>query len=373
MASKIPTNFSRHTERTTIRSITVEPLDIPLLEPFSIATGSVSSARNVLITITLNDGSVGYGEAAPFPPSTGETQETALAAAHVCVEMLIGQDAAQWRNLSHLLHSIYYSQGTVCAAFEIALLDALTRSFGMPLYTFFGGASTTIETDISIPLVAPAHAERLALEIVRQGVKTIKVKVGGDLHDDVDRVEAVRVAAPNAAIMLDANQGYTPNEALLCLEALDDNDIRPILMEQPVHKDDFEGLRYVTQHTRVPVCADESASSPAAVARLIAMGAVNAINIKLMKRGILGAMEIAAICHATNTQLMVGAMMESRVATSAAAHFVAGTGGFRYIDLDTPLLLADDPFIGGYEQYGGTYDVSNVVSGLGVERKPVGA
>jgi L-Ala-D/L-Glu epimerase len=66
---------------------------------------------------------------------------------------------------------------------------------------------------------------------------------------------------------------------------------------------------------------------------------------------------------------MIGAMIESRLATSAATHFVAGLGGFRYIDLDTPMLLADDPFTGGYEQRGGVYDVSSVQSGLGIERK----
>ena len=86
--------------RTTIRSITIEPLNIPLLEPFTIATGSVSEARNVLITITLEDGSVGYGESAPFPPSTGESQETALAAAQGCAALIEGKDAAHWRTLS---------------------------------------------------------------------------------------------------------------------------------------------------------------------------------------------------------------------------------------------------------------------------------
>src|SRR5215472_3901118 len=106
---------------TTIRSITVEPLTIPLLEPFTIATGSVSSARNVLITLTLQDGSVGYGECAPFPPSTGETQETALAAAQDCVQLLTGQDATHWRQLSALLHNLYYAQATVCTGFEMAL------------------------------------------------------------------------------------------------------------------------------------------------------------------------------------------------------------------------------------------------------------
>jgi L-alanine-DL-glutamate epimerase-like enolase superfamily enzyme len=313
--------------RTTIESITVESLNIPLLEPFTIATGSVSAASNVLITIRLQDGSVGYGECAPFPPSTGESQETALAAARACAALLKGRDAAHWRVLSHLLHSVYYAQTTVIAGME------------------------------------------MAKETVERGITTIKIKVGGDVRDDVARVEAIRSGAPGLGLTLDANQGYTPNEALLCLEALDDRDIRPLMLEQPVHKDDYEGLRYVTQHTTVPVAADESASSAAAVARLLAMGAVNVVNIKLMKTGIVQSLDIAALCHATHTPLMIGAMIESRLASSAAAHFAAGLGGFRYIDLDTPMLLTEDPFTGGYEQREGIYDLSGIEAGLGIEKR----
>ena len=355
--------------RTAIRSVAIEPLNLPLLEPFTIATGSVSKARNVLITITLEDGSEGYGECAPFPPSTGESQETALAAAHGCAALIEGKDAAHWRILSKLIRSVYFSQATVIAGIEMALLDALTRSFDIPLYVFFGGASTSIETDMSIPMVTPEHGYELARNIVAQGITSIKIKVGGNIRDDVARVEAIREAAPGLGLTLDANQGYTASEALLCLEALDDHDIRPMLMEQPVHKEDYEGLRYVTQHTTVPVAADESASSAANVAHLIKMGAVNVVNIKLMKAGILEALDIAALCRINHIGLMIGAMMESRLAIAAATHFVAGLGGFRYIDLDTPMLLADDPFTGGYEQRGGIYDVSNVKSGLGIERR----
>jgi L-alanine-DL-glutamate epimerase-like enolase superfamily enzyme len=355
--------------RTTIRSISIEPLNIPLLEPFTIATGSVSEARNVLITITLDDGSVGYGESAPFPPSTGESQETALAAAQGCAALIEGKDAAHWRALSKLMRSVYFSQVTAIAGIEMALLDALAHSYGIPLSIFFGGASTSIETDMSIPMVTPEHGYELAKDIVARGIHSIKIKVGGDIRDDVARVEAIREGAPGLGLTLDANQGYTANEALLCLEALDDRDIRPLMMEQPVHKDDPEGLRYVTQHTTVPIAADESAYSAANVAHLIAMRAVNVVNIKLMKCGFVEALDIAAVCRATHTQLMIGAMIESRLATSAAAHFVAGLGGFRYIDLDTPMLLADDPFTGGYEQRGGIYDVSSVISGLGIERR----
>ncbi len=290
--------------RTTIRSISVEPLNIPLLEPFTIATGSVSEAQNVLITITLNDGS-----------------------------------------------------------------RALTRSYGIPLYVFFGGAGASAETDMSIPLVTPEHGYELAKDIVARGITSIKIKVGGNILDDVARVEAIREAAPGLGLTLDANQGYTTNEALLCLEALDDHDIRPLLMEQPVHKDDHEGLRYVTQHTTIPIAADESAYSAANVARLIEMRAVNVINIKLMKSGFVEALDIAAVCRANHIGLMIGAMIESRLATSAAAHFVAGLGGFRFIDLDTPMLLAEDPFTGGYVQRGGVYDLMEVERGLGVERR----
>src|SRR2546421_1290544 len=238
--------------RTIIRSITVEPLNIPLLEPFTIATGTTSEAHNVLISVTLEDGSIGYGESAPFSPSTGETQETALAAARGCAELMRGKDAAHWRVLSKLIRSVFFSQGTAIAGIEMALLDALTRSYGIPLYVFFGGASSAVETDMSIPLVTPERGYDLAKETVARGIRSIKIKVGGDLRDDVARVEAVREGAPNVGLILDANQGYTANEALICLEALHNRDLRPMLMQQPVHKDDHAGLRYVTQHTTVP-------------------------------------------------------------------------------------------------------------------------
>ncbi len=358
-----------HLTNTTIQAITVEPLNIPLLEPFTIATGGITEARNVLITITLRDGTIGYGECAPFPPSTGESQETAISAAQGCADLIRGKDATHWRVLSRLLHSVYFSQMTAIAGMEMALLDALTRHYGIPLYAFFGGASSTIETDISIPLVSPERAYQLAEDIMMRGISSIKVKVGADLQEDVERVESIRQGAPGLGITLDANQGYTPDQALLCLEALNDRDIRPLMLEQPVHKDDYDGLRYISQHTPVPIFADESASSPAAVARLIKMGAVSGINIKLMKSGLVEAIDIAALCRANGTQLMIGAMIESRLAISAAAHFVAGTGGFRYIDLDTPMLLRDDPFTGGYMQKAGIYEMKGVTRGLGIEKK----
>ena len=109
----------------------------------------------------------GTASALHFHQVRGRVRETALAAAQECVALLEGKDAAHWRTLSKLIHSMYYSQTTVCAGIEMALLDALTRSYGIPLYVFFGGAGTHVETDISIPLVAPEHAKTLARDIVQ--------------------------------------------------------------------------------------------------------------------------------------------------------------------------------------------------------------
>src|SRR5207247_10376596 len=113
----------------------------------------------------------------------------------------------------------------------------------------------------------------------------------------------------------------------------------------------------------------EGAYSAANVAHLIEMGAVNVVNIKLMKSGFVEALDIAAVCRARHTELMVGAMMESRLAIAAAAHFVAGLGGFRFVDLDPPMLLSEDPVTGGFEQRGGVYYISGVKSGLGIEKR----
>ena len=355
--------------RTTITSVHVEPLNIPFPEPFPIATGVVSVAQNVLITLTLADGTVGYGECAPFSLVTGETQATALAAASECASLLEGKDVVHWRTLSALIRSVFSAQKSVCTGMEMAILDALTRSLHVPLYVFFGGANTCVETDISIAMVSPDHAYELAQDAVARGITCIKIKVGGDVLEDVERVEAIHRAAPALGLTLDANQGYIPGQALRCLQELERRGIIPLLMEQPVHKDDFEGLRYVTQHTLIPVAADESATNSAEVMRLLATGAVNVINIKLQKSGLVDSLNIAAICHATKTPLMIGAMAESRLGTSASAHFAAGVGGFSYIDLDTPMLMPDDSFTGGYEQRGAVYDLSGIESGLGVEKK----
>ena len=354
------------TSSTHIERLTAEPLTIPLLEPFAIATGTVSAARNVLVRVELADGTVGLGEAAPFPPSGGETQETALAALAGMRPLVEGSDAAQWRALAARLVASFEHQETARAGVEMAVLDAFTRAAGMPLFDFFGGAQHQVETDISIPIAPPDHMAALAEKYAERGARTLKLKVGTTLDEDADRVLAVVEGAPDCEIILDGNQGYTPSGALALLETLAAEDVTPILFEQPVHRHDLEGLRFVTERAGIPVAADESVHTASDALRIARMGAANVVNIKLMKSGFVEALDIAAVCRAAHIDLMVGAMMESRLGIAASAHFIAGLGGFRYVDLDTPMLLGSDPFAGGYDQDGMAYTLDSARPGLGV-------
>lgn len=354
---------------TTITRLTAEPLDVDLIEPFAIATGRVTTVRNVLVRVSLADGTEGIGEAAPFPPSGGETQATALAAVQGMVPLVEGADAAAWRPLASRLLASFEHQTTARAGVEAAVLNALTSSLGVPMRTFLGGAETQLETDITIPIEGVAHMADLARDYAARGAGTLKLKVGTDYDDDLDRVLAVAESAPDCDLILDGNQGFTPIEAVQLIEDLAREGVQPVLFEQPVHRHDLDGLKFVTERVRVPVAADEAVHTAADALRVARLGAANVVNIKLMKSGVAEALDIAAVCRAAHIDLMVGAMIETRLGTAMSAHLAAGLGDFSYIDLDTPMLLADDPFVGGYEQEGMTYALEGVHAGLGVSEK----
>ncbi len=353
---------------TTIRALSVERLDIPLRAPFGIAGGAQELARNLLVTLELADGTRGYGEAAPFPAFNGETQASALAAIEAVRPRIEGADAREWRAIAAMLRETIGNVGSARCAIETAVLDALTRRAGMPLYVFFGGASNALETDMTITTGTVEEAAVAAREILGRGIRVIKVKIGaGDLVLDLARIGAIHAVAPDAPLILDGNGGMSADTTLALLGALRVQGLRPALLEQPVPADDREGLRQLTRWSGVPVAADESAASAASVLRLAAERAADVINIKLMKCGVVEALEIAAIARAAGLGLMIGGMVESMLAMTMSAHFAAGLGGFSFVDLDTPMFLAENPFNGGFRQHGARLSLDHIVAGHGVE------
>jgi len=353
---------------TTIRAVSVEPLDIPLREPFGIASGAQDLARNLLITVELADGTRGYGEAAPFSAFNGETQASARAAVEVARTTVEGADVREWRRIAAATHTAIGPIGSAQCALETAVLDALTRHARIPLWAFFGGVGTSLETDMTITTGTVEQAAQAARAILDRGIRTIKIKIGtSDLPLDLERIAKIHAIAPESPLILDGNGGYTADTALQLLASLHLQGITPALFEQPVARDDWDGLRQVAQWGAVRVAADESVSNACDAMRVAQERAAHVVNIKLMKSGIVEALDIAAVCRAAFLRLMIGGMVESILAMTVSACFAAGLGGFKYVDLDTPLFMAENPFEGGFVQTGGYLDLSGIQAGHGVE------
>jgi L-alanine-DL-glutamate epimerase-like enolase superfamily enzyme len=354
----------------TIRALSVETLDIPLIAPFGIAGGAQDIARNLLAIVELADGTRGYGEAAPFPAFNGETQEIARAAIEAARPAVEGADAREWRRLAAELRHVIGPVGSAQCAIETAVLDALTRQAGLPLWAFFGGAAAGLETDMTITTGSVDQAFAAAQDILDRGIRTIKIKIGsGDMELDLDRVSAVAAVAPDAPLILDGNAGFSADDALQLLAALYDRGVRVALLEQPVAKDDWGGLQQVAHWGGVPVAADETAADAGAALRIVQERAAQVINIKLMKCGVVEALDVAAICRAARLRLMIGGMVESILAMTTSACFAAGQGGFSYVDLDTPLFMAESPFDGGMRYESGAIRLDHITAGHGVTPK----
>jgi len=355
-------------EPTIIKRVFIEPVSIPLEESFTIAIGTKYNIENVLITVQLENGIEGYGEAAPLEPINGENQATALATLNSCSDFLIGKDVSQFRQISKYLKKVFWAQVTARCAIEMALIDAFTKTLNIPLYTFFGGAESKVETDYTVDIVSPETAKINAAKLRGRGYNTLKTKVGKNMVDDIDRILAIKDGAPNCGIMLDANQGYSPAQAVHFLEELEKNGIRPELFEQPVVRHDLRGMKFVKDHTSVPVAADESVFTSADAIEIVRTGCADLINIKIMKSGIVEALDIATIARSANLGLMIGCMLETKLALSCSVHFAAGLGGFRFVDLDPHLSPEQEPVKGGPDFNEPVYSLTGA-SGIGVLKK----
>ncbi|KAG0484770.1 hypothetical protein HPP92_008849 [Vanilla planifolia] len=341
------------------------PLNVPLVAPFTIASSRLDTVGNVALRVELRCGSVGWGEAPVLPSVTAEDQPTALAAASAVCDFLTHSPPMA---LGPLLEEIAshlpgHDFASIRAGIEMALIDAVANSIHIPLWTLFGGASRSLITDITIPIVAPKEAAELTAKYKKRGFNILKLKVGKNLSSDIEVLSAIRQVHPFCRFILDANEGYTTNEAIEVLEKLNEMGVTPILFEQPVHRDNWEGLQHVSRIAKgmygVSVAADESCRGLDDAKRIIDGNLAHVINIKLAKLGVLGALDVIEVARAAGTELMIGGMVETRLAMGFAGHLAAGLGCFKYVDLDTPLLLSDDPVIGGYEVSGAVYNFND--------------
>lgn len=338
----------------------------PLIYPFRTALGQHDNLENVLFSIELEDGTKGYGEAAIATHITAESPRQTLENLKVTGEILIGRSVCEYLGISAELHERFPDNKASIAAVEVSLMDALTRQLKIPLWRFFGDKPRKITTDITIVISGLTETEEAVKRFYRQGFRIFKVKIGRDQDMDFKRILAVKRLVKDAVIYLDANQGYSAGQTLRFLRLLKRFGIRPDLIEQPVPRNDWEGLQRINRLAKVMVCADESASSLEDVIRIIRQKSAGAINIKLMKFGLFQAREAYLLAKANGIKLMIGSMMESPLSAVASAHLACGLGGFDYIDLDSPFFIKGSLIKNPYLKTGGTYDLRRINSGIGI-------
>ncbi|WP_048076437.1 dipeptide epimerase [Halorubrum sp. AJ67] len=316
-----------------------ERVSMPLENPFTIARGTQTAAENVIVRVTDNAGMTGVGGAAPSS-HYGETADTVEA---VMPDLL---DAVERVGDPHALHAIESElravvEGNPAArcAVSIAVHDLAAKRLGVPLHRLWGLDPTDApKTSFTIGLDETERVREKAADAVEAGHSVLKIKLGTDR--DRELVDAVREAAPDARLRVDANEAWTPKEAVRKADWLADRDVE--FVEQPVPAEEPEGLRYVYERSPLPIAADESCVTVADVPAIA--DRCDIANLKLMKTGgLLEARRVIAAARAHGLEVMCGCMIESNASIAAAAQLAPLLD---YADLDGSLLLAEDPYAG---------------------------
>ncbi|AZH26785.1 dipeptide epimerase [Haloplanus aerogenes] len=316
-----------------------ERLTLPIDGAFTISRGSKTEVETVVVRVSDDAGQTGVGAAAP-DPHYGETVDTVCAVLPDLLAVVADvDDPLALDRIERRLRETVRDNPAARAAVSIACHDLATRRLGVPLYRHFGlDAERAPPTSYTVPIDDPDAMGEQAADAVANGYEILKVKLGADR--DRERMEAVRAAAPDATIRVDANEAWTPHEAVAKSDWLADLGVE--FVEQPVPAENPAGLRQVHERSALPIAADESCVTlpdvPAVADR------ADIVNLKLMKCG--GVREAVRMVHAARAhglEVMLGCMVESTASIAAACHLAPLVD---HVDLDGALLLAEDAYEG---------------------------
>ena len=342
----------------------VESFD--LARPYMIASRMTDSVENVVVTIRASSGLMGLGAGAPGGAATGETLSACRAGLARARSLLVGRDIRELPGLCRVLGERLPTAPAARAALDMALHDLLAQHLGVPLAEMLGRAHRELPTSITIGIKGVEETIVEAKEYVARGFRILKVKVGLDLQEDLERLAKVReTVGPGVRIRADANQAYTSPEVLRFFKETASLEIE--FLEQPMKAGMTEALRELPEAIRGRIAADESLLDEEDALSLVnPPQACGIFNIKLMKcGGIRPALRIAAIAETAAVDLMWGCMDESVISIAAALHAAMASPATLYLDLDGSLDLARDVAEGGFILEGGMMRTTDA-PGLGV-------
>ena len=333
-----------------ITSVRLGRISVPLHTPFKTALRCVNSVEDIIVEIHTDTGAIGYGEAPPTGAITGDTTGAIIGAIQDHIgKTILGREVDELEPLLQAVQKSIVGNSSAKAAVDMAIWDLYGQLYNIPVHKLLGSGRKQIITDLTISVNDQETMVKDALIAIDRGYDCLKMKVGVNPTLDVARLAAVRGAVGKGVVIrIDANQAWSPKEAVRILNSMQEQGLDIELVEQPVKAHDLEGLKYVTDHSYVPVLADEAVFSPEDAMTIMKMGAADLINIKLMKcGGLYNALKIASAAEVFGVECMIGCMLEAKIAVNAAVHLACAKNIITKVDLDGPVLCSEDPILGG--------------------------
>lgn len=352
-----------------VSEIAVYQFHSELSQPFTTALGTAEAVKSIIVKVTDDQGNIGWGEAVPRETILGETTESVVSAIGLIATKILGEDPRRMERIVHLMDEAIYGNTAAKAGIDIAIHDLVGNVWGEPLWRLLGGNKEgRVETDFTIGIKDLEGTVAEACDLVAEGFKTLKVKVGGEPDDDVHKIKLIREAVgEDIHLRVDANQGWIRQQAIGALGEMAQYQIE--FVEQPVAAHDIAGLAQVRHAVPIPVMADESVHQPEDVIKVIREDAVDYINIKLMKSGgFWKAAKIVAIAEAAGIGCMMGGMVESDLAATAAVQFAAAIKNIKFRDLDMGISLKKRVIAEGGSELQGRYRTVPDAPGLGISQ-----
>jgi L-alanine-DL-glutamate epimerase-like enolase superfamily enzyme len=352
-----------------IKDIKVWSADLGNTKPYTIAFKTVDEVWNAFVEITLDNGITGIGAANPSEYVTGESFEQCTEALQEKnIQFLVGRDIRELNQLTFEVLQKLPKNPAARAALDIALYDAFTKHLDVPLVKYLGQKIKSLPTSNTIGIKNVTETIKEAKEYGERGFSVLKVKLGIDLEEDIERMVKLRETfGKKFVIRIDANQGYNVAQTIEFYNRTKALDIE--LIEQPLKAKAIEETRTLPDEIRKVIAADESLLSPQNALELVKPPLATGIfNIKLMKcGGVSQAIKIADTAQHAGVELFWGCNDESIVSITAALHVAFASSNTKYIDLDGSLDLAKDEVTGGFILKDGVMYCSDK-PGLGVER-----
>lgn len=290
---------------------------------------------NVVIKLHTDEGITGLGEGCTLGPFyCGESQETVMGIIghHLYPKVLEGKDPFNIDPIHYEMDKVVYANTVAKAAVDFALYDIMGKALNVPVYNLLGGKfADEIPLRGSVGIDKPEKMAALAKRIIiDEGLGGIKMKVGLNPPEDIERVKAIRAAiGPDAVIDIDVNGAYAPKEAIYVLRRV--SDCAPITVEQPVGRDNLTGMALVKRSVDLPIGACESALTHAQIMRVIQMEAADFFNYKTSRSGgLFPAKQAVRMIEAAGLFVIASEQLGFGIEVTANAHFAVSTPSLKW-------------------------------------------